>query len=299
MRPDGTQVEPKTLDLRKLRAFQLVARNGSLRVAAIRLDQTVPAISARLRRLEQDLGVELFERLPNRLMLTPAGEKFLDEADAVLERAEQAIASVSSGTAPSGRFAISFGSDHSWYFAPKISNFVKRYPAVQLKLDIYRAADALRALGRGELDACVGVFPKLPKALARETIVESTMSLVCTPGHPLLARPSPRLADISRYRLILLPKYAPSRKVVDQAMGGSFDTDNILEVANCHTASAFVEKGIGVAIVHSLCVEHFHPASVRWVELGTQFGKVAFSVIYRRGRVSSALIQGLLRELRA
>ncbi len=82
-------------------------------------------------------------------------------------------------------------------------------------------------------------------------------------------------------------------------MGGRPNPDNILEVANCYTASTFVEKGIGVAIVHSLCIEHFHPANVRWVELGTQFGKIAFSVIYRRGRVSSSLIQGLLRELRA
>ena len=145
----------------------------------------------------------------------------------------------------------------------------------------------------------MGVFPKVPKTLARETIVESTMSLVCPPGHPLLARATPRLADISRYRLILLPKYAPTRKVVDQAMGGRPDPDNVLEVANCHTASTFVENGIGVAIVHSLCIEHFHPANVRWTEMSHQFGKIAFSVIYRRGRVSSTLIQGLVRELRA
>ncbi|MGC2775870.1 MAG: LysR family transcriptional regulator [Bradyrhizobium sp.] len=291
-------MKPATLDLKKLRAFQLVAKNGSLRIAAARLDQTVPAVSAKLRRLEEDLGVELFERLPNKLVLTPAGEQFVEQADAVLERAEEAIAAVTSSAGPSGRLSVSLGSDHSWYFAPKISNFVKRYPGVKLRLDIYRAADALRALGRGELDACVGVFPKLPKTLAREIIAESTLSLVCTPGHPLLARPSPRPADISRYRLILLPKYAPSRKNVDLAIAGNLNPDNVLEVANCHTASAFVEKGVGVAIVHSLCIEHFRPANLRWVELGNQFGQVAFSVVYRRGRVSSALIQGLLRELR-
>jgi DNA-binding transcriptional LysR family regulator len=292
-------MEPETLDLAKLRAFQLVAKNGGLRGAAVKLGQTIPAISAKLRRLEKDLGIELFERLPNRLLLTTAGEKFLGQAEAVLARAEEAITSVSAITSPSGPFSISFGSDHSWYFAPKISNFVKRYPGVKLKLDIYHAADALRAIGRGELDACVGVFPTVPKTLAREIIVESTMSLVCPPGHPLLARSTPRLVDISRYRLILLPKYAPTRKVVDQALGGRPNPDNVLEVANCHTASTFVENGIGVAIVHSLCIEHFHPANVRWTEMSNQFGKIAFSVLYRRGRVSSRLIQGLVRELRA
>src|SRR6266511_4223924 len=109
-------MEPEALDLAKLRAFQLVAENGGLRAAAVKLGQTIPA---KLRRLEKDLGIELFERLPNRLLLTPAGEKFLGQAEAVLARAEEAITSVSAGTAPSGPFSISFGSDHSWYFAPK------------------------------------------------------------------------------------------------------------------------------------------------------------------------------------
>jgi len=291
-------MDAKALDLAKLKAFTLVAKNGGLRGAAVKLGQTIPAISAKLRRLEEELGIELFERLSHGLLLTTAGEKFLPEAEAVLDRAEQAIATISTAAAPSGPFSMSFGSDHSWYFAPKISNFIKRYPAVRLKLYIYHAAEALRAIGRGELDACVGVFPKVPKTLARETIVESTMSLVCPPGHPLLMRATPSLAEISRYRLILLPKYALTRQVIDQAMGIRPDPENVLEVANCHTAGTFVENGIGVAIVHSLCIDHFHPANVRWIEMSRQFGKVALSVVHRRGRVSSTLIRGLVRELR-
>ena len=72
-----------TLDLRRLRAFHLVAKHGGLRLAAGRLKQSIPAISAKIRKLEDELGFELFERLPNKLLLTIAGERFLREVDGV------------------------------------------------------------------------------------------------------------------------------------------------------------------------------------------------------------------------
>ena len=61
------------LDLAKLAAFELVARNGTLQVAAARLNRTVSAISTQIKHLEEDLGVELFRRTPNKLTITPEG----------------------------------------------------------------------------------------------------------------------------------------------------------------------------------------------------------------------------------
>ncbi|HVY58771.1 MAG TPA: LysR family transcriptional regulator [Xanthobacteraceae bacterium] len=291
-------MDVESLDLKKLRAFHLVARHGNLRLAASRLNQTVPAISSKLRRLEEDLGIELFERLPNKLILTAAGEKFLREVDAVFERVEQAIATLSSGTTPGGRLAVSIGTDHSWYSAPKISNFLKRFPGVELRLQVYRASDALRALARGELDVSIGVFPKLPKALEREVIAESSLSLVCMADDPLLRRQPPKLADIARHRLIVLPRHAETRKLLDKAMAnGSIQASSIIEAANCQTAATFVEMGVGVAIVHTLCMGHHHARNLRCVDLGQHFGKIAFSVVYRRGGLRSPLIRGLLEEM--
>ncbi len=287
-----------SLDLKKLRAFYLVARHGNLRLAAARLKQTVPAISSKLRRLEDELGVELFERMPNRLILTPAGIRFLVEVEAVFDRAEQALASLTSKETPAGRISISIGSDHSWYFAPKLSQFLKLYPSVELSLQVYRASDAVQALLRGELDIAIGIFPKLPKTLEQETIVESSLSLACAPGHPLLKRGSAKLADIARERLILLPKHAETRKLVDKALDKTaVKEDSVIEVANCQTASVFVQEGVGVAIVHSLCMAHAKTPNVEWVDLGQHFGKVAFSVVYRRGATRSVIIAALIEQL--
>jgi DNA-binding transcriptional LysR family regulator len=287
------------LDLRKLRAFQLVSKHGNLRLAAGRLNQTVPAVSAKIRRLERELGVALFERLPNKLIPTAAGQKFLGEVEAVIERAEQALASLSPAAVPAGRLTVSTASDYAWYIAPRISRFLKRHPGAELELQVHRGADALRALVRGELDVGIGVFPKVPKTLQREVVAETALSLVCPPGHPLLRRRPPRLAEIARHRLIVLPRHGATRQLVERVMAKhSVRPASIIEVANCQTAGTFVEMGVGVAIVHAMCIDHLHSNKIVSVNLARYFGKVAFTVVYRQG-TRSALIGAMLNELKS
>src|SRR5581483_684387 len=199
------------LDLKKLRAFHLVAKQGSLRLAAARLKQSIPAISGKLRKLENELGVELFERLPNKLVLTVAGERFLGKLDAVFDKAEEALASLSSG-GTGARLSVSVGSDHAWYFAPKLRNLLARYPATKLSLSVYNSADALVALDKGTIDVSLGIFPKLPKRLEREVVAESTMALAFNrSASAVFRRGRLDLAELTRQRLIVPPRRTVTR----------------------------------------------------------------------------------------
>jgi DNA-binding transcriptional LysR family regulator len=285
------------LDLKKLRAFQLVSKHGNLRLAAAKLNQTVPAVSSRIRRLEDDLGIALFERLPNKLIPTAAGVSFLTEVEAVFDRAEQALSTLSPAALPTGRITVSTASDYSWYIAPRISRFLKKHPGVELDLQVQRGADAMRALVRGDLDVGIGVYATLPKTLEREVMAETSFALVCPAGHPLLQRRPPRLAEIARHKLIVLPRHGVSRRLVDRVMlKHRAQPASIIEVASCQTASTFVEMGVGLAIAHSLCLSHVGSRSVEWIDLGRYFGKVALGVVYRRG-TRSPLVRALVEEL--
>lgn len=287
------------LDLKKLRAFQLVSKHGNLRSAAGRLNQTVPAVSSKIRRLERELGIELFERLPNKLIPTEAGQKFLGEVEAIFERAEQALATLSPGTIPAGQLTVSTASDYSWYIAPRISRFLRKCPGAELDLQVHRGADAIRALVRGDLDVSIGVFPELPKTLEKEVVAETALSLISLPGHPLLRRRPPRLIEIARHRLIVLPRHGATRQLVDRVMARhSVQPISTIEVANCQTAATFVEMGVGVAIAHSICIDHLKSNKVASVSLAKYFGQLEFSVVYRRG-ARSPLIRALLEELRS
>jgi DNA-binding transcriptional LysR family regulator len=291
-------MQPEALDLKKLRAFELAAKHGSLRRAATRLGLTVPAISFQIRRLEEDLGIVLFQRLPNRLVLTAAGENLLRETEGIYERIEKALGVLSPAAAPKTRFAVSTSSDLVWYFSPRISGYIRRYPAIEISLHIYKSSETLALVSEGDLDAGIGFFPKLPKALAKERITESTLSMACSPGHPLLGRQPIRLDDIVRHRLLVLPDGSSTRKVIDGAFDDSgIAPQEIIEAGNCQTALEFAERGVGVAIVHSLCAGHMRGARLSYVDLGHHFGKIDFCVIYRRQHKLSPALQGLLEEL--
>ena len=289
---------PDELDLKLLKAFRLVARHGGLQPAARRLNQTIPAISGKLRRLEEDLGVTLFERTPNRLVLTEVGRRFLNEADAVVARAERAIASLREPAEPLGRLAVSIGSDQTWFFAPRISAFLKRFPRVELSLSVLQASDALHRLRQGELDLAIGVFPPLPAEFEQRLVVDTTLSLLCPKRHPLLRRASPTLDEIARHRLIVLPKHAETRKLVDRALSlANVESLNMIEVANCETASTFVELGVGVALVHSICCGGAKGDAVRRTDLGRQLGKVGFSLVSRVETRENTLLATLVERL--
>ena len=291
-------MDPKDLDLKKLRAFQFAARHGSLSWAANHLRLTIPAVSFQIRRLEEDLGITLFHRLPNRLVLTNAGERLMQDADAIFEQVEQVLGNLSEGSAPSGRLSISTTSDLAWYFSPKLSNYVRRYPNVEISLHIYKSSETLALVSRGELDIGIGYFPRIPRGLMKEPLTESTLSLACAPSHPFLRNRPPRLSDIARHRLLSLPLQSSTRKLIDRVFAErGIETRGVIEAGNCQTALEFATRGIGIAIVHSLCARNDHRLQLSYIDLDQQFGRVEFSMLYRKGTQENPVLLGLIEEL--
>jgi LysR family transcriptional regulator, low CO2-responsive transcriptional regulator len=291
-------MKPESLDLKKLRAFQLVAQQGSLRRAAMQLHITIPAVSLQIRRLEQDLGVSLFKRLPNRLMLTNAGEILLRETITLYEHVERAVAMLRPNEAPRGHLSIATSSDWVRYFSQRISSYIKRFPGVDVSLHVFRGPETIAMIGRGDLDIGIGYFPKRAPGIGAHKVAESTVTLACPPGHRLLREQPLLLSDVARHRLLLLPSGSATRHLIDRVLSkAGVHVKAVTEAGNCHTALEFAERGLGVALVHSLCCGQNKDARLSYVDLSQQFGKIDLSVIYRSANRRLAALQGLLDEL--
>jgi DNA-binding transcriptional LysR family regulator len=119
------------MDLNSLGLFVAAAQAGSLSEAARRTDVPLPTLSRRVRTLEADLGMRLFDRGPQGLTLTPAGTQLLGDAApalASLTQAEQRLYHPS-GMAGTLRVSIPPHFEPLW---PMLSEFRRRYPAVRL-----------------------------------------------------------------------------------------------------------------------------------------------------------------------
>lgn len=118
--------------------FAVLARRGSLAAAAQQLGLTPPAVSKRLAALEKRLGVRLMQRTTRRISLTPEGETYLVDGQRVLDELQALERKVTGSHAePRGLLRVSatlgFGRRQ---VAPALSSFARRYPDVELQLQL-------------------------------------------------------------------------------------------------------------------------------------------------------------------
>ena len=117
------------MDLRRIETFRLVALHGSLRHAANHFALTMRAVSIQIKTLEQESGIELFHRLPNKLVLTDRGRLFLTELAKIVAAIRHATDASQARNCPKARFRSRSDGDLTQYFAPAIAQSFRAMPA--------------------------------------------------------------------------------------------------------------------------------------------------------------------------
>lgn len=268
------------IDLKKLRAFDLVAKHGTLSRAASLLRLTVPAVSIQIRALEEELGTTLFYRFGKRLAITPQGEVFLAELDAVFSSLDRAVQSVSRQRTDLVRISIALSSDLARYFSGAIADVVQAHPTAHLSLRIRSSPEIMALVTKGEVDIGLGYFSNVPSELEKRVLIKSGFSLVCPPEYPLSHRRKPNLNEIAKHRLITLQPYTSTGGRVIRAFSkAGVEASGMIESGSCQTSQDLVEKRLGVAIVHTLCIDHGRPRRMRSVDVSRYFGSVDVAII--------------------
>jgi DNA-binding transcriptional LysR family regulator len=184
-------------DARLLPSFVVLADELHFGRAAARLDLTQPALSQQIKRLELQLGVELFARTRNSVALTAAGEAALPHARAAVEAAASAVdaaRAVADGVRGELRLGISPGTH---YFAQALlARFARERPGVRVRAR-QDSSGALAALvGAGELDLALGFCTDAPRGVTAESLVAVPAVAAVAARHPLAARGAVALADL-------------------------------------------------------------------------------------------------------
>lgn len=157
-------VHNEWVELRQLIYFDAIVRHGGFTRAAEHLHVAQPAISAQVRRLEAELGVELRTRTTRRVALTHAGELLYAHARRVLDEIDAAradlnrLVDVLAGQVRLGAIEALDPFD----LPAALAEFHTRYPGVEMTLRSGRLQDLLAGLAADELDLAFGPIPALP-----------------------------------------------------------------------------------------------------------------------------------------
>lgn len=200
------------LSLEGLQLLVAAADSGSFSAAARGLGKAQSAVSTAIANLEIDLGLTLFDRSGRLPRLTLAGERMVAEARALLAQQGQlqaVAAELAAGVEARLTLAIDDGSLLPW-LGPVLEQLAVRYPSLELELLFPTMEDLSEMLLSGRAQLGVGYQGMAtPAALARFGLGQMAMPLVVAPGHPLAQMAAPALADLGRYRQLLVTGRQP------------------------------------------------------------------------------------------
>lgn len=247
------------LNLRDIRAFIAVAQTGSFTRAATRLHLSQPALTVQIRRLEETVGVRLFDRNSRNVALTPTGRDLLPLLQKSLQDMEQVLVDARSlGDGSTGTVRIACLPTFAASVLPELIQEVK---AVVPRAGFHvrdAVAGVVNTLVRNE-DVDIGLTGGELNDPAFEVLHAGGDRLVAVlpQQHPLARRRRITLADLAGEPLVLTSRGTSVRAVVDSAFANAGHTPEIAcEATYMMTAVAMVRAGLGVTIL---------PASAREV----------------------------------
>ena len=194
------------MELRHLRYFVAVAEELHFRRAAERLHVAQPAVSEQVRKLEDELGVRLFDRTQRNVALTGAGAALLTEAYRVLRQAEAArLAARSASDRPALR--IGYVPTALRASIPRtLRRLVAAMPNLQTTMEPGSGLELVDAVRAGELDVAVVSLP-VPTAGVRVTpLGEQRVVAVFPVSHEHAVKPHVDLEQIAPERIVVLPR---------------------------------------------------------------------------------------------
>lgn len=206
--------------LRFLRYMDEVARTGSIRGAAERLNVTPSALNRRIMDLEEELGAKLLERRPRGVRLTGAGEVFvryvreqLGDVDRMLSQLED-LRGLKRGLV---KIACSQALAHD-FLPQQIASFRARYPLVSFDVTVADHERGIALLATYDVDLILVFRPPFIASLRPLMTLPQRLVALLPAGHPLTARESVRLADFTTYPIALPERSTGGRQMIEEAL---------------------------------------------------------------------------------
>jgi DNA-binding transcriptional LysR family regulator len=260
------------LDAKALKVFETVARCESMKRAATELHTVQSNVTARIRQLEQELGVTLFERRPNGMKLTPAGTRLLPhafEVRAVLTNAKRAIEDIG---IPSGALTIGSRKTTSALHLTRIlTSYIKAHPAVDVRIRTETSPLLIQQVLERRIEGALVCGPITHPELVCEPILDEELVIFTALGVA-------SLDDIPRdTRLFVLGQGSLYEEQLKQALSREgFATSRVIELGTLENIIGCVGAGLGVtlfpravidtAAAHNVIRPHSVPGGDCWVQ---------------------------------
>lgn len=285
------------IDFLGIEAFVSIAQRGSFQRAATHLNLSQTALSHRIRKLEADLGVKLFQRSTRQISLTPAGAELLPRAEHMLETLAQSYESLrSQGRDRLARLSIGCLPTIATCFLPgALTEFSRLWPDIAVQVHDNSAAEIAALVEQGVAEFGVTVLSAGRWDLEMKALMKERYVLLCPEGHALAGRTDVSWRDFEGMPLVRISPQTANRAILDDALGPRREFMHWrYEVQHVATAVQLVVESAALTVVPQLA---FDPAARRGlvaVPIRNPIVKRTLGIVSRRGYPLSAPGQAFL-----
>lgn len=249
------------MQLHQLAYFVAVAEERHFTRAAARLSVAQPAVSTQIRKLEIEVGADLFHRGAREASLTSAGELLLPLARQVLAGVDDAATQIRELDAlRRGQLALGATPSLTVALVPAVlSSFHERYPGVRLQLVEAGSRDLVGRIEGRELELALVILPVRHELLRTEPLAEEELVLAVPAGHRLSRRRRVKVSELAGVPLVMFREgYDLRAATVAACREAGFEPSFVSEGGEMDGVVALVSAGIGAAVLPSIVVQG-HP----------------------------------------
>lgn len=245
------------MDIRQLATFHKVATLLSFTKAATELKYAQSSVTAQIKALEMNLGVDLFDRLGGRVQLTEAGHRLLPYAEQMLSLANEARGATKGSREPSGVLTVGSMESITSYRMPALLEYFRhRYPLLHIVLRPSLCAETCHALRQGMFD-----FGFLMEAETRHPGVQSEvlgmepLTLVAAPDHALVSHEKVTTEELREVPVLATEAGCAYRELFEAELNdGTGEPTPFLEFGTIEAIKRGVMAGLGVSLLPTVTV---------------------------------------------
>ncbi|MFJ7668305.1 LysR family transcriptional regulator [Lysinibacillus sp. NPDC097195] len=253
------------MDIRKIRYFIMVAEELNFSRAAERLRMAQPPLSQEIRKLEEELGVQLFHRTKRKVELTDAGKIFLAGSQQTLLQLEKTIEETQlAAEGKMGSLIIGFV-DSTEMVIEVLNKFRERFPKIHLILREMTTEQQIKALYEKQIHIGFIRSNQNNEKLATEVCWEESLSLVLHHHHPFASLPEIPLQLLIGEPFIMFPRHMGLNfyDLIIRYFGEHGVHVNVVQEAiQMHTIVNLVATGMGISVVPSSVESYIRPGVI-------------------------------------
>ncbi|MEZ5037227.1 MAG: LysR substrate-binding domain-containing protein [Chitinophagales bacterium] len=270
--------------------------------AAEACNVTQPTLSMQLKKMEEILNIEIFDRTKQPIVATLAGEELIEQARIILRETKQFMELAKNfNTNIVGEFKLGIIPTIAPYLLPYfIGSFQRNYPSVKLKIIELKTEDIIRQLNLDEIDAGILATPLKEPNLIEEPLFYEEIKVYAKKNHPLIKKKLLESKDVLRTDIWMLSKGNCFRDQIINicSLHDNFDENITYESSSLETLKKMVDIEGGFTLIPELAVLEL---SVKKLDNIAEFKSPKpireVGIVYARSVAKKKILQGLKQEI--